>query len=152
MLQWVCREVRKLWFGIVIRRFDNYSDRRQTFVTMIYERSGTYQPKIRRLKRDDIGSRKCECLFKLCGYCMVDETWRFNVIFGIHNHALIDKLADHPVVYHLVSEEMKLVSNMTLNMVAPKNILVSLKRKRHINVSNIKQIYNMCARDNKTVK
>lgn len=34
--------------------------RRQTFVTMICERGGTYQPKIRKLKRDDIGSRKCK--------------------------------------------------------------------------------------------
>lgn len=78
---------------------------------------------------------------------MADETWKFNVIFGIHNHALNDKLVRHPIVCCLVPKYMELVSDMTLNMVAPKNILASLKQKRPLNISNIKQMYNVCARD-----
>lgn len=51
--------------------------------------------------------RKCECLFKLCGYRIEDET--FNVISGIHNHVMHDKIVSNSIVCHLVSEERKLV-------------------------------------------
>lgn len=57
-----------------------------------------------------------------------------NVIFGVHNHALTEKLVDHPIICRLVSEEREHVSDMTLNMVAPKNILATLKWKRPPNV------------------
>ncbi|XP_050889208.1 uncharacterized protein LOC127094411 [Lathyrus oleraceus] len=83
---------------------------------------------------------------------MADETWKLNVIFGIHNHALTDKLVSHPIVCRLVPEERELVSDMTLNMVVPKNILASLKRKKLLNILNIKQIYNVCTRNNKVVR
>ena len=61
---------------------------------------------------------------------MVYETWKFNVISGIHNHALHDKVVGHPIVCILNSKEKELVSDMTSNMVLPKNILEMLKRKR----------------------
>lgn len=83
---------------------------------------------------------------------MANETWKFNVIYSIHNHSLTDKLVDHFIICLIISEERELVSDMTLNIVASKNILVSLKRKIHINISNIKQIYNVCARDNKELR
>ena len=65
---------------------------------------------------------------------MADETWNFNVIPSIHNNALYDKLVGHPIICRLVLEVRELVSDMTLNMVAPKNILASLKWKRPLNV------------------
>lgn len=83
---------------------------------------------------------------------MGDETWNINVISNIHNHTLTNKLVVHPIVCRLVLEDMELVSDMTLNMVSLKNILMTLKQKRPLNVSNIKQIYNMCAWDNKVVR
>lgn len=82
----------------------------------------------------------------------MDETWTFNVISGIHNHALTNKLVGHPIVSRLVPEERELVSDMTLHMVAPKKTLAYLKRKILLNVSNIKKIYNMRTRDNKAEK
>ncbi|CAK8533011.1 unnamed protein product [Lathyrus sativus] len=83
---------------------------------------------------------------------MAYKTWKFNVIFGIHNRSLNDKQAGQCIVCRLVLEERELVSDMALNMVAPKNILTSLKQERPLNVSNIKKIYNVRARDNKTVR
>ncbi|XP_050883417.1 uncharacterized protein LOC127086664 [Lathyrus oleraceus] len=74
MFEWVRMETGKLEFGIVIRRSDSGSNRRQIFVTMICERSGTYVPPIRKLKHDDSGSKKCECSFKLHEYRKVDDT------------------------------------------------------------------------------
>lgn len=41
MLEWVRMEAKELRFDIVIRRPDSGSNRRQTFVTMRCERSGT---------------------------------------------------------------------------------------------------------------
>ncbi|XP_050919456.1 uncharacterized protein LOC127136999 [Lathyrus oleraceus] len=123
----VVEESRKLGFIVVIKKSDNGSNIRQAFITMICERSGTYQPRIRKLKQDVTRSRKYECPFKLHGYHMTDETWKLNVISGIHNHALTDKLVGHPIVCRIVLEERKLISDMTLNMVASKNILASLK-------------------------
>lgn len=51
---------------------------------------------------------------------MTGGTWKFNVISGLHNHALTDKLDNHLIVCLLVLEERELVSDMTLNMVVPK--------------------------------
>ena len=86
MLEWVQIEASKLRFGVVIRSSHNDTSRRQAFVTMTCERSGKYFSKIRNLKHEDARSRKCECPFKLYGYCRVDDLWRFNVICGLHNH------------------------------------------------------------------
>lgn len=74
------------------------------------------------------------------------------MVCGIHNHALCHKLVGLPIVLCLISEEKKLVFDMTSNMVQPKNILSTLKRKRPENVSNIKRIYNVRRQNNKAVK
>lgn len=67
-------ETGKLGIVVVIGRSDNDFNRRQTFVTMRCERSGMYQPLIKKLKRDETGSRKYECLFKLCEYNKANDT------------------------------------------------------------------------------
>ncbi|XP_050920489.1 uncharacterized protein LOC127138135 [Lathyrus oleraceus] len=74
MLQWIRMEASKLGFVVVIGRFDNDSDRRYAFVTMKYERSGKYRTPLRIFKRDDTGSRKCECPFKEEKKCVDDMT------------------------------------------------------------------------------
>ncbi|XP_058776374.1 uncharacterized protein LOC131650671 [Vicia villosa] len=73
-------EASKLGFGVVIGRSKNDTSIRQAFVVMTCERSGKYVSKIRKLKHDDTGSRKCECPFKLRASCRVDGLWRFSVI------------------------------------------------------------------------
>ncbi|XP_058758058.1 uncharacterized protein LOC131631280 [Vicia villosa] len=83
MLQWFCTEDAKLRFDIVIRRSDNGLDRRNEFVTLRCERCDKYTNHIRKLKRDDIGSWKYECPFKLRGYLMANNTWTFNVICAL---------------------------------------------------------------------
>lgn len=73
-------ETSKLGFCVVIRRFDNGSDRICAFVTMTCEKRGKYRTPLRNLKRDDTSSRICECPFKMCGYMLVNNNLRFNVI------------------------------------------------------------------------
>ncbi|XP_050895505.1 uncharacterized protein LOC127102138 [Lathyrus oleraceus] len=123
-------EAGKLGFCVITGKYDNDSDRRQTFVTMRCESSGMYQSMIRKLKHDGTRSRKCEYPFKLCRYRKANDTWKFNVVSGMHDYALSDKLAGHPIVCRLIPEENELVSDMTLNTVASKSILANLKRKR----------------------
>ncbi|XP_050888790.1 uncharacterized protein LOC127093946 [Lathyrus oleraceus] len=151
MLQWIRTEASKLGFSVVIRRSDNSLDRRCAFVTMMCERSGKYRSPIGNFKRDDIGSRKCECPFKLRGYMLANKKWRFNVICGLHNHDLCEKLSDHQIVCRLMQEEKERVADMTFNLIQPKNILATLKRKRLENISNIKQVYNIQYQSNKAL-
>ncbi|XP_050890300.1 protein FAR1-RELATED SEQUENCE 5-like [Lathyrus oleraceus] len=114
-------EASKLGFGVAIGRFDNCSDRRCTFVTMICERNGKYRTPLWNIKRDDTGYRKCEYFIQV----------------------------GHPSVCRLMPEEKECVADMTLNLVQPKNIVATLKWKRPENISNIKQVYNIWYLTNK---
>ncbi|XP_050895587.1 uncharacterized protein LOC127102230 [Lathyrus oleraceus] len=127
MLQWICMEASKLGFDVVIGRSDNGLDKRCAFETMTCERSGKYITPLRNFKKDDNGTRKCDCEFKVRGYMLANKKWRFNVICGLHNHDLCLKLAGHPSVCRLKPKEKECVVDMTLNLVQSKNILATLK-------------------------
>src|SRR4051812_12347303 len=60
----------------------------------------------------------------------------------MHNHALDVKLHRHPMACRLSREERNVISDLTVVKVAPRNILVDLKRNKPDSVSNIKQVYN----------
>lgn len=120
----------KLRFIIVIGRSDNSSDRRHAFVIIRRERSSKYTKPIYKLKQDETRTRKYKCPFKLREYLITNNTWTFNVVFGIYNHDLCYKLVGHPIACCLNSVENCLVYDMTLNMVQPKNILATLKHKK----------------------
>ncbi|XP_050918559.1 uncharacterized protein LOC127135989 [Lathyrus oleraceus] len=136
----------KLGLRVVIRRSNNGSNIRCAFVTMTCERSRKYRTPFRNFKRDDTSSRKCECHFKVRGYKLANKNWRFNVICGLHNHDLCEKLVGHPSVCRLIPEEKECVADMILNLVQPKNILATLKWKRSENISNINYVsrYRTC--------
>lgn len=152
MFQWIRTEASKLGFVVVIGRSDNGSDERVAFVIMRCERSGKYTTPLRKFKREYTGSRRCDCLFKLRGYLLSNNKWRFNVICGLHNHDMCDKLFGHPIACLLMPEEKGIVSDMTLNTVQSKNILATLKHKRLGNISNLKQVYNICVLNNKALR
>ncbi|XP_050896317.1 protein FAR1-RELATED SEQUENCE 6-like [Lathyrus oleraceus] len=152
MLQWIRTEASKLGFVVVIGSSDNGSDIRYTFLIITCKRGGKYRPHLQNFKQDGTGSRKCECPFKLCGYMLANKRWRFKFICGLHNHDLCEKLVGHLIVFRLILEEKGCVSDMTLNLVQPKNILTTLKRKKPENIPNIKQVYNISYQNNKAPK
>lgn len=78
--------------------------------------NGNYTTLIQNLKWGDIGSRKCECAFKLSGYLMPNNTWKFSVMCGINNHDMCHKLVGHLIACRLKEEEKEIVFDMTLNM------------------------------------
>ncbi|XP_058725564.1 uncharacterized protein LOC131596844 [Vicia villosa] len=119
---------------------------------MLCERSRKYHPPLRKFKRDNTGTRKCECPFKIRGYMMACKKWKFSVICGLHNHDLCAKLQGHSSVCRLNPEEKTCISDMSLNLFQPKNILATLKWKEFDNVSNIRQVYNIWYCNNKTIR
>ncbi|XP_058765474.1 uncharacterized protein LOC131638966 [Vicia villosa] len=141
-LDWVRNEASKLGFRIVILRSDNGNSRRKAFVVLNCERGGSYVQSNWVLKHEDTGSRKCGCPFKLRATRRVDDLWRLSVICGVHNHALDAKLHGYPMACRLSHEEKIVISDLSIDKVAPRNILADLKRKKPDNVSNIKQVYN----------
>ncbi|CAK8560404.1 unnamed protein product [Lathyrus sativus] len=153
MLTWICKTATRLGFGAVIGRSNNDLKRRNAFVTLLCERSGKYQIPLQKFKREDTDSRKCECPFKLRGYMLTrKKKWKFSVICGLHNHDLCSKLQGHPSVCLLKPEEKTCISDMTLNLVQPKNIFATLKRKELDNISNIRQVYNIRYHTNKEIR
>ncbi|CAK8566054.1 unnamed protein product [Lathyrus sativus] len=71
---------------------------------------------------------------------------------GLHNHDLCLKLVGHPNVCRLKPKEKECISDMTLKLIQPKNILAALKRKQPDNIANIKQVYNIWYLVNKTIR
>ncbi|XP_058756515.1 protein FAR1-RELATED SEQUENCE 5-like [Vicia villosa] len=129
MLTWIRRIAINLGFSVVIGRSNNGTTRRNAFVTMLCEKSEKYHSPLMKFKRDETGSRKYECPFKICCYMLTSKKWRFSVIYDLHNHDLCSKLQGRPSVCRLKPEEKTCISDMSLNLVQPKNILVTLKRK-----------------------
>ena len=62
------------------------------------------------------------------------------------------KISGHPSVCRLKPEDKTCISEMTINLVPPKNILATLKRKEPENVSNIRQVYNIRYQTNKAIR
>lgn len=146
LLKWVRGEAAKLGFGIVISKSNN----RGTQTLMLEcKRSGVYK---KQSKRQDTRFKKCECPFRLRGYFLSSGVWEITVMCGKHNHEMMENLEDHPIAGRLNEEEMKLVHEMTINTVRPKNILMTLKKRRADDGITIKQIYNARSRYNKSMK
>jgi len=107
------------------------------------ERSGKYRKYKTYLEVSITDTRKCDCPFKLRGKPIKgEEGWVLKVIYGLHNHELIETLVGHPYTGRLRLDEHTLVVDMTKSRVKPKNILLTLKEKNDDNVMTIKQLYN----------
>ncbi|XP_058763852.1 uncharacterized protein LOC131637286 [Vicia villosa] len=77
MLTWIRKNATNLGFSAVIGISDNGMAKGNSFVTMLCERSGKYHPPLRKFKRDDTSTRKCECQFKIRGYMVASKNGDF---------------------------------------------------------------------------
>jgi len=128
MLNWVRRQVAKVGFTISIDR----SNLINPMLTLHCERSGQYKlPKReKKLKLEDTSSRKCGCLFKMCGYFeKITNEWWFAILNGIHNHELELRFDGHLFEDRLREEEKKKVVDMIKSFSLHRNILMDLKEK-----------------------
>ncbi|MCH87527.1 protein FAR1-RELATED SEQUENCE 5-like, partial [Trifolium medium] len=142
LINWVRSEAAKVGFTVVIEKSDNGSGRRKQFFILGCERGGTYKVGKKRLTKEDTGSRKCQCPFRLRGYFLASQEWSLSVVCGEHNHKMDKKLEGHMIAGRLKPEEKKFVHEMTRNLVPPRNILNTLKDRSTESKSAIKQIYN----------
>lgn len=155
LLEWLRGEAMKLGFVIVTTRSDNGSDRRRQSIVLGCERGGVYKKSRKSnkaLKHQDTQSKKCECPFRLRGYFLSSGVWKVNVVCGKHNHEMAENLQGHPIASRLNVEEKKLVYEMINDMVLPKDILTTLKKRRPDNLTTIKHIYNTIRRYKKSKK
>ncbi|KAK2373976.1 protein FAR1-RELATED SEQUENCE [Trifolium repens] len=87
-------------------------------------------------------SKKCNCPFKIRATPSTDGSgWKVHVKCGVHNHGLTDQYAGHPRKARLTADESKRVEDLTKCKVAPRNIVLDLKRQNPDSVVDAKQIY-----------
>ncbi|KAK2439915.1 protein FAR1-RELATED SEQUENCE [Trifolium repens] len=143
LIEWARSVAVKLNFGIIIGKSDFGDNRRKPYFMLVCERSGTYVSKGKKLKTEKTGTRKCQCPFRLRGYLHVtDNKWYMTVVNGTHNHELDKGLEGHLIVGRLKRNEKETMDELTRNLVAPKNILATLKERDPENKTNQRQIYN----------
>ena len=125
LLTWVRGQGVKAGFGVCIDK----SVIKRPFLTMQCERSGVYKPPKTRKKPnlEGIGSRKCNCPFRLKGFFDKDTNdWWLAMLCGMHNHDLeVGKLQGHLIAGRLRAEEKKKVIEMTKSLTVPRNILTN---------------------------
>lgn len=105
------------------------------------ERGGISRTKNIAKKRES-ATKKCNCPFSLRGVNIDGDKWRLEVCCGVHNHELPHSLVGHPYAGRLSQEERKLVVDMTVAGIKPRDILNALKRRNKENASTMKTIYN----------
>ncbi|KAK2363015.1 protein FAR1-RELATED SEQUENCE [Trifolium repens] len=87
-------------------------------------------------------SKKCNCPFKIRATPSTDGSgWKVHVQCGVHNHGLPDQYAGHPRKARLTADETKRVEDLTKCKVAPRNIVLDLKRQNPESVVDAKIIY-----------
>ena len=71
-----------------------------------------------------------------------NDDWSVKVVCGFHNHQATKQLEGHSYAGRLSDGEKNILSDLTKNLVKPKNILLSIKNHDEYNVSTMKTIYN----------
>jgi len=108
LLDWVRPQGVRAEFAVCIDK----SVVKRLYLTMQCERSGIYKPPKTRKKPnlEGIGSRKCNCPFRLKGFFDKDRNdWWIAMLCGMHNHDLDEKLSGHLIAGRLGAEEKKKV-------------------------------------------
>ncbi|AES69790.1 hypothetical protein MTR_0599s0020 [Medicago truncatula] len=127
LLGWVRRQGVRAGFSVCIDK----SVLKRSYLMIQCERSGIYKPpKVRKKPNlERIGSRKCNCPFRLKGFFDKDTNdWWLAILCGMHNHDLDEKLSEHLIAGTLSAEEKKKVIDMTKRLTVPQNILTNLKK------------------------
>ena len=144
MLEWVREKAKKLGFTTVIGKSDKGGNGISAFVTVIYERGGSYTEYKRMTRRKIVGSVKCKCLFRLRGYLLIPGDWSLKVSDARQSHDMANVLKGYKTTGRLSPNERIHLHEMAESNVPPRKMLTNLS-KRNINTStNIKNVYNAC--------
>ncbi|KAK2424380.1 hypothetical protein QL285_034747 [Trifolium repens] len=87
-------------------------------------------------------SKKCNCPFQIRATPSTNGSgWKVHVKCGVNNHELPDQYAGHPHKARLTANENKRVEDLTKCNVAPRHIVLDLKRKHSESIVDANQIY-----------
>jgi len=125
LLEWAREKARKLGFSTVIGKSDNGGNGRSTFVTLIYERGGSYPEYKRKIWNEIAGSVKRECPFWLRGYLLTAGDWSLKVGDGRHNHDMTDVLKGHKTAGRLNPNERVHLHEMVDSNIPPRQMLTN---------------------------
>jgi len=140
LLGWVRRQANRAGFMVIIKRS---CEGRNAMLELVCEWSSEHKVPKRKVKHEATRSRKCGCLFKVCGYAVrEDNAWKLAILNCVHNHDMVPYVAGHLLAERLMEDDKKIVHDLTNSSVKPKNILTNLKKKRQESMTNIKQVYN----------
>ncbi|XP_057453094.1 putative protein FAR1-RELATED SEQUENCE 10 [Lotus japonicus] len=147
LLDWAKNVGKQHGFVIIIRRSNCGSkgcgSKGRQVATLVCKMSGKYKPYKSVLVRKGIGTKKCDCPFRLkARYTSEDGLWRFTVVRGDHNHQPAETLVGHAYAGRLTSQEKDMVAKMVDNRVKLGNMLLALKDANPQNVTTIRQVYN----------
>lgn len=133
---------------VVIKRSEVGCGGKRARIFFGCERGGKYEKIKKKDNQKDLklritGIKKCGYPFKLKGQKLdTHSDWMLKVMCGVHNHPIAKHLEGHSFAGRLTAEETSILVDMSKNMVRPKDILVTLKKKDPFNVSTMKSIYN----------
>ncbi|MCI15321.1 protein FAR1-RELATED SEQUENCE 10-like, partial [Trifolium medium] len=142
MIEWCKKEAVKAGFTMVIEKSNSGSYRRKNYFVLGCSRGGAYKERTRKLKKEDTATRKNACPFRLRGYFLASQECNLSVVCGEHNHELSKNLEGHTLAGRLKPAENECVHELSRNLVAPKNILSTLKGQNPESKTSMKQIYN----------
>jgi hypothetical protein len=73
LIKWVREVGAELWFATVIVNLDYGDGKRKQKLVLGCERGGVYNRTSKKLKFEEMGTRKCRCPFKLRGYFLASK-------------------------------------------------------------------------------
>jgi len=110
LLEWACRQENKAGFTIVTQR----SSLINPMLRLVCERSGSHKVLEKKPNHASTGSRKFGCLFMVSGYLSRQtKEWGFNILNGVHNHAMDPDLEGHILAGRLKEDDKKIVRDLT---------------------------------------
>jgi len=152
LLEWVREKARKLGFSTIIGKSDNGGNGRNTFVTLICERGGSYTEYKRKSRREIASSVKCECPFWLRGYLLTAGDWSVKVGDGKHNHDMTDVLKGHKTAGRLNPNERVHIQEMVDSNIPLRQMLTNLQKRNRTTSTTIKHVYNACHRYRRSIR
>jgi len=85
LLSWIRWQANMAGFTGVIQR----SNLKNPMLELMCERGGDHKVHKKRLKHESTWSRKCWCMFKLCGYVRKEaKDWKLVILNEVHNHEM----------------------------------------------------------------
>ena len=156
LLAWVQNVARSLGYVIVTKRSKTKSSGYVSKVILMCDRGGVYKSRdtgITKTSTRNSVTKKINCPFELVAkHFKLYDVWTLRVIRDEHNHAPAMHMEGHPYAMRLTDNENRLVVDLSMKNVKPRDILSTLKEQDVNNASSLRTVYNARVRNQKTIQ